>query len=255
MEHSVERGSLRVQVDALAKTYPGHDGEAVHAVRDLSFECHAGEIFGLLGLNGAGKTTTLRMLATSLTPTAGTATVAGHDIVRESREVRQSIGFLSASTGLYHRLTAAEIVRTFGQLHGLEGDLLEERVRRTLETFGIDRYADMRCEKLSTGMKQKVGIARCVVHDPPVLILDEPTSGLDVLAADTTLDFVETLCAQGRCVIFSTHIMSEVERLCDRIAILHAGRIRAVGTADELREEFSEQYLEKVFLRAVSEEG
>jgi sodium transport system ATP-binding protein len=244
---------VRVEVEALAKTYPGHDGEDVHAVRGVDFRCHSGEIFGLLGLNGAGKTTTLRMLATSLTPTRGSARVAGHDIVSDSRKVRQNIGFLSASTGLYHRLTAAEMVRTFGELHGLVGSDLDDRVRRTLETFGIDRYADMRCEKLSTGMKQKVGIARCVVHDPPVLILDEPTSGLDVLAAATTLEFVEQLREQGRCVLFSTHIMSEVERLCDRVAILHDGRIRAVGTPDELREEFEERYLEKVFLRAVSE--
>lgn len=242
-----------VQVEGLAKTYPGHDGEPVHAVRGVDFECRPGEIFGLLGLNGAGKTTTLRMLATSLTPTAGRAWVAGHDIVRESRLVRQNIGFLSASTGLYHRLTAAEMVRTFGELHGLQGEELDSRVRSTLETFGIDRYADMRCEKLSTGMKQKVSIARCVVHDPPVLILDEPTSGLDVMAAATTLEFVEQIREQGRCVLFSTHIMSEVERLCDRVAILHGGVLRAVGTPDELREEFEERYLEKVFLRAVSE--
>jgi sodium transport system ATP-binding protein len=246
--------AIRVNVEGLTKTYPGQQGEAVHAVREVDFQCHAGEIFGLLGLNGAGKTTTLRMLATSLTPTSGRATVAGHDIEREPREVRQNIGFLSASTGLYHRLTAAETVRIFGELHGLRGAELEERVANTLATFGIDRYADMRCEKLSTGMKQKVGIARCVVHDPPVLILDEPTSGLDVLAADTTLDFVEQLREQGRCVVFSTHIMSEVERLCDRIAILHGGRIHAMGTADELRERYQERYLEKVFLRAVSEE-
>jgi len=245
---------VRVDVRGLGKTYPGYDGEPVYAVRGVDFECHAGEIFGLLGLNGAGKTTTLRMLATSLTPTAGTATVAGHDIVEESRQVRQSIGFLSASTGLYHRLTAAETVRTFGELHGLSGEQLEERVQSTLATFGIDRYADMRCEKLSTGMKQKVGIARCVVHDPPVLILDDPTSGLDVMAAATTLEFVEQLREQGRCVVFSTHIMSEVERLCDRVAILHGGVIRAAGTPDELREQFEERYLEKVFLRAVSEE-
>lgn len=242
-----------VDVRQLTKVYPGHDGREVRAVEEVEFQCRSGEVFGLLGLNGAGKTTTLRMLATSLTPTSGSAVVAGHDIVREPREVRHSIGFLSSATGLYPRLTAEEMVRVFGELHGLRGEELRERVDRTLRTFGIDRYADMRCEKLSTGMKQKVSIARAVVHDPPVLILDEPTSGLDVLAAATTLDFVEELRAQGRCVLFSTHILSEVERLCDRIAILHDGRIRAEGTLEELREQWQERYLEKIFRRAVGE--
>jgi sodium transport system ATP-binding protein len=244
----------RIRVDALVKVFPGHGGEDVHAVDGVSFECRSGEVFGLLGLNGAGKTTTLRMLSTVLTPTSGTASVAGHDIREEAQEVRRSIGFLSGTTGLYHRLTAEETLRFFGEFHGLSGADLDARVEATIEAFGIGKYRTKRCEKLSTGMKQKVNIARAVVHDPPVLVLDEPTSGLDVLAAQATLEFVEQMRDRGRCVLFSTHIMSEVERLCDRIAIIHEGTLRAQGTLAELRDATGKHYLEDVFREVVMRE-
>ncbi len=244
-----------IEVHELVKIYPDHrGGEGVRAVDGVSFHCRPGEVFGLLGPNGAGKTTTLRMLSTSLTPSSGHASVNGFDIATESQQVRRSIGFLSGTTGLYHRLTAREMVRLFGELQGLRGRQLDERVDEVFSIFGIDRYADQRCEKLSTGMKQKVNIARTVVHDPPVLILDEPTSGLDVLAASTTLDFVEQARDEGKCVLFSTHIMSEVERLCDRVGILHRGRLRAVGTPDELKQASGERYLEEVFKRMVKDD-
>ncbi|HKK72108.1 MAG TPA: ATP-binding cassette domain-containing protein [Candidatus Krumholzibacteria bacterium] len=237
-----------VDVRGLTKIYPDHSGgEGTRAVDDVDFDCCPGEIFGLLGLNGAGKTTTLRMLSTALTPTAGHASIAGFDVVQQSREVRENIGFLSGTTGLYHRLTAREMISYFGELHGLSGVALQRRVDTLVETFGIADYAGQRCEKLSTGMKQKVNIARTVIHDPPVLVLDEPTSGLDVLAASTTLDFVDEVRRSGKCVIFSTHIMSEAERLCDRIAIIHGGTVRAIGTLDELRERTGCHYLEDVF--------
>ncbi len=239
-------GSIRVE--GLVKVFPDHrGGEGVRAVDGVSFECRAGEVFGLLGLNGAGKTTTLRMLSTVLTPTAGTAWVAGHDIREDPRAVRHALGFLSGTTGLYHRLTAEETLRFFAEFHGLKGAALDERVERVLTTFGIDGYRNQRCEKLSTGMKQKVSIGRAVVHDPPVLVFDEPTAGLDVLAAAATLEFVEECRRNGKCVLFSTHIMSEVERLCDRIAIIHAGTLRALGTLAELRERTGQHYLEDVF--------
>ncbi|MFN8179955.1 MAG: ABC transporter ATP-binding protein [bacterium] len=244
-----------IQVEGLSKAFPDHRGGEVRAVDGVSFACRAGEIFGLLGLNGAGKTTTLRMLSTVLTPTSGTARIAGHDIREDSRAVRHSIGFLSGTTGLYHRLTAEETLRFFGEFHGLRGRELDERVEKVLATFGIDAYRGQRCEKLSTGMKQKVNIGRAVVHDPPVLIFDEPTAGLDVLAAAATLTFVEECRAAGKCVLFSTHIMSEVERLCDRIAIIHQGTLRAHGTLAELRERTGEHYLEDVFRRIVTAES
>ncbi len=241
-----------IQVEGLAKVFPNHDGGEVRAVDGVSFSCRQGEIFGLLGLNGAGKTTTLRMLSTVLTPTSGTARIAGYDIREDAREVRHSIGFLSGTTGLYHRLTAEETLRFFGEFHGLKGAKLDERVESVLRTFGIDAYRNQRCEKLSTGMKQKVSIGRAVVHDPPVLIFDEPTAGLDVLAAATTLDFVEACRASGKCVLFSTHIMSEVDRLCDRIAIIHLGTVRAHGTLAELRAQTQKHYLEDVFRAIVA---
>jgi len=241
-----------IRVERLVKVFTGHAGEEVRAVSDVSFHCDRGEVFGLLGLNGAGKTTTLRMLSTVLQPTAGTASIVGYDILREAIDVRRSIGFLSGTTGLYHRLTAEETLRFFGEFHGLTGGELDRRVEETLARFGIDAYRTKRCEKLSTGMKQKVNIARAVVHDPPVLILDEPTSGLDVLAAQATLEFVEECRDAGKCVLFSTHIMSEVERLCDHIAIIHEGTLRASGTLDELRGATGEHYLEEVFRALVT---
>jgi sodium transport system ATP-binding protein len=243
-----------IVVKELQKIFPDHRGGEVRAVDGVTFSCHAGEVFGLLGLNGAGKTTTLRMLSTVLTPTAGTAVLNGYDIREHPTEVRESIGFLSGTTGLYHRLTPREILRFFGEFHGLRGGRLASNVGRVLGTFGIDRYADQRVEKLSTGMKQKANIGRTIVHDPPILILDEPTSGLDVLAASTTMEFVERCRRENKCVLFSTHIMSEAERLCDRIAIIHHGTIRAAGTLDELREATGEHYLEDVFRTVVVEE-
>jgi sodium transport system ATP-binding protein len=245
-----------IEVSNLVKIFPNHGGAVdVRAVDDVSFSCRAGEVFGLLGLNGAGKTTTLRMLSTVLTPTAGTARINGHDIRDDAQAVRRSIGFLSGTTGLYHRLTAEETLRFFGEFHGLSGAELDGRVEHVLATFGIDKYRGQRCEKLSTGMKQKVSIGRAVVHDPPVLVFDEPTSGLDVLAAQATLEFVEACRDAGKCVLFSTHIMSEVERLCDRIGIIHQGTLRALGTLEELRERTGEHYLEEVFRRIVTQEA
>jgi len=245
--------SEQIIVEQLEKAFPDYRGGEVRAVDGVSFRCRAGEIFGLLGLNGAGKTTTLRMLSTVLTPTAGTATLDGHDILREPRAVRASIGFLSGTTGLYHRLTARETLRFFGEFHGMSGSLLRERVEHVLRIFDIGPYANQRCDKLSTGMKQKVNIGRAVVHDPPILILDEPTSGLDVLAASTTLDFVSRCRDEGKCVLFSTHVMSEAEKLCDRIAIIHRGTIRAEGTLEELRAATGQHYLEDVFRHVVQE--
>lgn len=244
-----------VEVCGLTKVFPDHAGGEIRAVDDVSFRCRSGEVFGLLGLNGAGKTTTLRMLSTVLSPTTGTARLAGHDIREAPTRVRESIGFLSGTTGLYHRLTPRETLRFFGQFHGLAGEELERRVGLVLRTFEIEEFADKRCEKLSTGMKQKTNIGRTVVHDPPILILDEPTSGLDVLAAQASLEFVERCRAEGKCVVFSTHIMSEAERLCDRIAIIHHGTIRAEGTLEELRESTGRHYLEDVFRRIVAPEA
>ncbi len=241
----------RIETHELTKVFRDPRRGDVTAVDRVSFSCAGGEIFGLLGPNGAGKTTTLRMLSTVLRPTSGWARVAGNDVASDPLAVRRAIGFLSASTGLYGRLTPVETLQYFGTLHGLSRAQLAHRVEELIDLFGIAEFARVRCEKLSTGMKQKVSIARTIVHDPDVLILDEPTLGLDILVASTMIDFIRTSRERGKCIVFSTHIMSEVERLCDRVAIVHEGRIRANGTLDELREETGHAYLEDIFKSVV----
>ena len=247
-EHAIETRDLR-------KTFSDPERGVVEAVRGIDLVCTQGEIYGLLGPNGAGKTTTLRMLATILAPTSGTATVAGADAVREPLEVRRRIGFLSASTGLYPRLTPRETLRYFGELHGIEEAALGARIEELVETFRLGEFADRRCEGLSTGQKQRVSISRAVLHDPPVLILDEPTSGLDVLATSDMIEFIESRRAAGTCVLFSTHILSEAERLCDRIGIIHSGLLLASGTLDELRERTGHTYLDEVFKALIATEA
>ncbi len=247
-----------LQARGLTKVFTDPSRGSVLAVDEVSFEAGPGEILGLLGPNGAGKTTTLRMLATVLTPTSGTALVAGKDILEDPLGVRRSIGFLSGTTALYSRLTPRETLRFFGRLHGMEGDPLEERIESLLERLDLLEYASTRLERLSTGNQQKVNLARAVLHDPPVLILDEPTLGLDVLAAATLMEFLEERKAAGRCILFSTHILSEVERLCDRVAVIYQGALEAAGTVEELGALTGETYLERIFLALVKrgkEEG
>jgi sodium transport system ATP-binding protein len=237
-----------IRARSLAKSYVDPKRGRVEALRGLDLECRPGEIYGLLGPNGAGKTTTLRILATILAPTAGTATVAGVDVTADPIEARRRIGFLSGTTGLYPRLTPRETLRYFGTLHGIERGKLEARVEELIDTFSIRDYADGRCETLSTGQKQKVSIARAVLHDPAVLILDEPTTGLDILASSAMIDFIDAARGRGTCVLFSTHVLSEAERLCDRIGIIHRGTLLASGTLDELAKLTGQEWLEDIFL-------
>ena len=223
-----------IQVHHLTKTYEDPDGGEIVAVRGASLTCNAGEIFGLLGPNGAGKTTTLRCLATVLTPTSGTATIAGHDLLREPEAIRRSIGFLSASTGNYARLTPRETLRFFAQLYGMSGSAMEDRVEETLRLFDVTEYADRPNDRLSTGMKQRVGLARAVVHDPPVIILDEPTTGLDPIVTQTVETAVQSLAQSGKCVLLSTHMLSQAEDICHRIGVIGHGRVLGEGTIPEL---------------------
>jgi sodium transport system ATP-binding protein len=241
-----------VQVDDLVKHFVDPARGAVRAVDGVRFEAQAGQIFGLLGANGAGKTTLLRVLATVLRPTAGRARVAGHDVTLQPAQVRAHLGFHSASTALYPRLSARETLTFFARINGCAEVGLAARVAAVLERFGIGSYADARVGSLSTGMKQRVALARTVVHDPPVLIFDEPTAGLDVIAALEVRQRIGELRDQGRCVLFSTHAMSEAEKLCDRIAILHAGRILACDDLAGLRRASGLHYLEDIFVRAVN---
>jgi sodium transport system ATP-binding protein len=208
-------------------------------------------MIGLLGVNGAGKTTCLRILATILRPSSGTAIVNGHNVVDEPEKVRANIGFLSTATALYGRLTAREMVEYFGRLHGLSKEALRQRIESIFATLDMNEFRDRRCDKLSTGMKQKVSIARTLVHDPPVMIFDEPTHGLDVLISRTVVNFIRDCRARGKTVIFSTHVMREAEKLCDTIAFIHNGRIMAEGTLAQLRERAGAQDLEDVFINVV----
>lgn len=237
-----------IAVEGLTKVFDDPARGEVRAVDGVSFSCRKGEVFGLLGANGAGKTTTLRMLATVLRPSEGRAVVAGHDIVQQPEQVRRCIGFHSASTALYPRLTARETLRLFARLGGVPRRDIEPRLEALVGRWGLSEFADTRVDKLSSGMKQKVAIARTLAHDPPILIFDEPTVGLDVLAAIATIEAIGSLRDEGKTIVFSTHIMSEVEKLCDRIAIMRAGALLACDTLTGLRSMTGKHYLEDIFV-------
>ncbi len=241
-------------MEGLTKTFHDQERGLVTAVDQISFHCDYGEVVGLLGPNGAGKTTTLRMLSTVLAPTRGSAFIAGKSVENDPLEVRKNIGYLSANTNLYLRLTPRETLKYFGSLHGLKGEQLDQKIAELLSVFQMEDFADVRCEKLSTGMRQKVSIARTVVHDPPVLILDEPTLGLDILVASTMMKFIEQFKERGKCILFSTHIMGEVEKLCDRIAVIHRGQLLALDSLQGLRDQTQEQYLEDIFFSLIQDE-
>ncbi len=240
-----------IEAQQLRKVFRDKKRGEVRAVDGVSFHCKPGQIYGLLGANGAGKTTTLRMLATILQPTDGTAKVAGHDVVQEPDQVRTKVGFLSTATALYGRLTAREMVEYFGRLNGMENGKLRQRIDEIFTRLEMNEFRDRRCEKLSTGMKQKVSIARTIVHDPPVMIFDEPTVGLDVMTARTIVQFVRECRDRGKTVIFSTHVMSEAEKLCDTIGIIHNGKLLTEGTLAELRARFGLKDLEDIFVKVV----
>ena len=240
-----------VVVQGLTKTFYDESRGEVRAVDTIDFSCNEGEVFGLLGANGAGKTTTLRMLSTILKPTAGTASVLGHDVLKDPEGVRKNLGFFSASTALYPRLTARETIEFFARINQYPSDRVKERVDYLVQRFGISNYQDVRVEKLSTGMKQKVSIARTVAHDPVIIIFDEPTVGLDVLNALEVQETIKELRNEGKTIIFSTHIMSEAERLCNRIAVIHGGHILACDTLDALRQATGQHYLEDIFVHYV----
>jgi sodium transport system ATP-binding protein len=242
-----------IHVENLTKSFRDLRRGNVLAVDHISFEAHAGEVFGLLGPNGAGKTTTMRILCTVLRPTSGVVRLAGFDVVAEASQVRQNIGFLSANTAIYDRMSAWELVEFFAQLYGLEGERLRSRMEEVFAALRMNDFRDVLGAKMSTGMRQKVSIARAIVHDPPILIFDEPTIGLDVLVARAVLENIERLRALGKCIVYSTHIMREVEKLCDRVAIVSRGKIRAAGTLDELRQQHGENDLEELFFALVSQ--
>jgi len=239
----------------LTKTFKDKKRGLIKAADEVSFTCHPGRIYGLLGANGAGKTTTLRLLATLLQSTGGTCMVAGHDTAAAPQQVRANVGFLAASTALYGRLTAREMITYFGRLNNMTDDAIRQRLQVLADELEMHEFLDRRCEKFSTGMKQKTSIARTLIHDPAVMIFDEPTLGLDVMTARAIVKFVRACRERGKTVIYSTHVMSEVEKLCDVIGIIHGGRLVAEGTLAELQARYGEKDMEEIFVKAVGGEA
>ena len=228
----------------------------VNAVDAVSFQARDGEITGLLGPNGAGKTTTMRMLYTLMSPDRGSVLVDGIDAARDPVAVRRALGVLPDARGVYKRLTARENIAYFGEQHGLSRELIAERTRKLSQALDMDDILDRQTEGFSQGQRTKTAIARALVHDPKNVILDEPTNGLDVMTTRAMRGFLRQLREEGRCVIFSSHIMQEVAALCDRIVIIAKGTVVAAGTADELRAQAGEDNLEDAFVKVIgSEEG
>jgi len=225
------------------------------AVDDVSFDVAAGQVFGLLGPNGAGKTTTLRVLATLLRADGGRATIAGHDVQREPEAVRRAIGVVNGGMGLYDRLTGREVLHYFGELYGMRRDAIERRVEELDGLLDLAGTLDKRTGAFSTGMKQKIVVARAVLHDPQVLFFDEATSGLDVMARRAVLDFSRRYPGEARAVVWSTHVMSEAEELCDRVAVLYRGRVVANDTVAGLKQAAEASDLEQAFFTLVRRSG
>jgi sodium transport system ATP-binding protein len=244
-----------IEVTDLHKSFAAKTGP-VKAVQGVGFTARDGEITGLLGPNGAGKTTTLRMLYTLMKPDAGSVNVDGFDIVRDAEAVRRRLGVLPDARGIYKRLTARENIAYFGRLHGMSDADIARRTADLSSALAMDDVLDRQTEGFSQGQRTKTAIARALVHDPRNVILDEPTNGLDVMTTRGLRDFLRQLRAEGRCVIFSSHIMQEVAALCDRIVVIAQGKVMAQGTPDELRAQTGEQNLEDAFVKAIgSEEG
>lgn len=236
----------------LCKKFYKKNGEEIKAIDNFSFKAEKGQIVSLLGVNGAGKTTMLRLLSTVLKPDSGDAQLEGHSILSEPEEVRKSIGFLSGDTGLYRRLTPREIITYFGRLYDVPDLLIKERIVEMADLLDMNEFLDRKVDFLSTGMKQKVSICRSIIHNPPIMIFDEPTSGLDILTARTIVSFINRCKQDGKCILFSTHIMREAERIADKIELIHQGKLLTEGSIEKLREESEHEDLDDIFVYYVN---
>jgi sodium transport system ATP-binding protein len=252
---SVENLSKSFKLSRQQKHELGSTSNTVMAVSNVSFKCNPGRVFTLLGPNGAGKTTILRVLATMLKPSSGTATVAGFDTVKKASQVRSKIGFLTGSTALYDRLTPNEIIKYYADLHGMKQDIFEKRKKELFTLLGVDEFAGRRIAKLSTGMKQKVSIVRTMIHDPEVVIFDEPTAGLDVITARNIMQLIRNCKKEGKTIIFSTHIMGEVSLLSDDLAIIHKGNLLYNDTFENFLQQMKSRSIEDEFIRIVGGEA
>lgn len=242
-----------VQVQNLCKNYPDAALGEFKALDNISFVARAGEVFGLLGPNGAGKTTALRILATILQPSSGSVRIYNYDVTEQADFVRHSIGFVSNNTAIYDRMSAWELVEYFGRLYALPADRLYPRMEKIFRTLQMEEFRDCPGAKMSTGMKQKVSIARALIHDPPVLIFDEASLGLDVMVARALQSIVMDLRDQGKCIIYSTHIMREAERLCDHVAIIYKGKLLDTGTLEELADRHEQNDFEELFVQLLTQ--
>ena len=242
-----------IRVDGLTKVFPTPDGTEKIAVDHVSFELQSGEIYGLLGPNGAGKTTTLRMVSGLLRPTAGRVLINGEDVTEHPEAVKRRIGYLTANTGLYMRLTVRELLDYFAVLYGLDRSSTRDRIDELVDFLGMREFVKLRCGALSTGQKQRVSIARALIADPPILIMDEPTLGLDVLSNRIILDLIDSQARAGKAILLSTHALDEIERMCRRIGLIHRGLLIAEGTLDELRGHTGRDRLSEIFLQLVGE--
>ncbi len=241
-----------ITVEMLTKKFQKKNGEEFRAVDNFSFKANAGQIVSLLGVNGAGKTTMLRILSTVLKPDHGDALLDGFSIINQPEKVRASIGFLSGDTGLYSRLTPREIITYFGRLYEVPGQLIKERIHQMSDLLDMHDFLDRKVDFLSTGMKQKVSICRSIIHNPSIMVFDEPTSGLDILTARTIVSFIHRCKNEGKCILFSTHIMREAERIADRIEMIHEGRLLTEGSLQKLREESGYLDLDEIFIHFVN---
>ncbi|HQC08823.1 MAG TPA: ATP-binding cassette domain-containing protein [Candidatus Cloacimonas acidaminovorans] len=242
-----------IKVENLSKVFTKKDGTNFYAVDKINFTAGDGEIVCLLGVNGAGKTTTMRVLSTIFQPSEGTAEIQGWDIKKHPNKVRENIGFLSGDTGLYDRLSGREFITYFGRLYSIADNIIKQRISEMATLLDMNEFLDKKIEFLSSGMKQKVSIVRSIIHYPPVMIFDEPTAGLDILTSRNIISFMRDCKKRGKCVLFSTHIMREAERLADRIVIIHKGKILADGTLEDLRNTSSQTDLDDIFVYYINQ--
>lgn len=242
-----------IRVEGLTKVFPSPDGNEIVAVDRISFKMGAGEIYGLLGPNGAGKTTTLRMVSGLLRASAGRVIINDQDVTENPDQVKRLIGYLTANTGLYVRLSVRELLEYFATLYGLDRRQTKARIDELADFLHMHEFIKLRCGALSTGQKQRVSIARALIADPPILIMDEPTLGLDVLSNRIILDLIDSQAQAGKAVLLSTHALDEIERMCRRIGLIHRGKLIAEGTLDSLREKTGHDRLSDIFLQLVGE--
>lgn len=242
-----------ISVTNLTKSFSSGDGGEVVAVDDVSFQVDKGEVFGLLGPNGAGKTTTLRMMLGLMRPTAGDAAIDGFSVAVDPDSIKKLVGFVSTSVGVYQWLTPKEMLSFIADLYDVPPTIADERIQRLADLLGFRDFLDRRCGVLSTGQKQRINLARALMHDPPVMLLDEPTQGLDIVGSQVVFEYIQHLRSEGRAVIICTHRLDEAERFADRFGLLHKGRLQLCGTLAELQSETSEQSLTNMFLKLLKQ--